>query len=189
MLSPSHKPARPARGLGAAVLAATLMLAACVANNSASPHARRPTPDARPERLAVFVDGQFADTDANRYGDTNQAVVYVFTDLRFDLPMEASGAFVFTLRDPNGAIIREWSFDADAAARSRLRTPVGPGFAFTLSLLEGGTDRVDGTEGELTCSFEPSSGSPPVRTRLSSLVTVGPIRPSGSSGWSTPNAR
>lgn len=173
----------------AAAAAAASIPSGCVSAGPSRPAARRPPADARPERL-VPVQGQFEDTDGNRYGDSSLVVVYVYSRPHYDLPVPAKGSFEFTLADPGGTVIRRWEFDAASSERGRVTTPVGPGFAFTLSLLDdGGTDVVAGTEAELTCEFRASDGPERIRARVSAPVVVGPVRPGGATGWSVQPGR
>lgn len=167
--------------------AALAVPAGCVSAGPTRPEARRPPADARPERL-VPVQGQFEDTDGNRYGDSSVVVVYVYSRPQYDLPMRARGTFTFTLSDTTGKDIRRWVFDSDATERGRITTPVGPAFAFTLSLLDsGGADTLPATEAELTCEFAAADGPEHVRSRVP--APIGPVRPGGASGWSVQPAR
>ncbi len=154
----------------------------CVADNGGGRGSRasqRPPADARAERVVPVVSGQFVDTDGNAYRDTNQVIVYVFTGGGYAIPIEADGAFEFTLTDRAGRPIRRWTFTRDEAAQRRARLPAGPGFVFTLSLLSGeGGDTVSEGEADLFGVFTPLSGDLPIRFRTSAAVVIGRVRSS-----------
>lgn len=159
-------------------LAGCLALAGCVADRPRTGTSAPPPRSAPPQRVVPVADGRFVDTDANGYGDTNRVIAYVFADAGYQVPMEADGAFTFTLVDRAGKTIREWSFSRDQAAARRARLSVGPGFIFDLSLLEaGGSDATEEQEGELVGAFAPASGGDPLRFRLTAPVVIGRVRP------------
>ncbi len=167
-------------------IAACLLLLAgvgggCVADNAGGRGSRTaqrpPPPDARAERVVPVVSGQFVDTDGNGYRDSNQVIIYVFTGGGYAIPIEADGAFEFTLTDRGGRPIRRWTFTRDEATQRRARLPAGPGFVFTLSLLAGeGGDTVNEGEADLFGVFTPISGDLPIRFRTSAAVVIGRVR-------------
>ena len=170
-----------------ACVGAPAILAACVADKNERA-ARKPPPDASPERLVLAVDGKFHDTDANGYGDTVQVFAYLFGDMRYELPLEAPGSFEFRLVNPDGSVLRTWSFDQTQVAERLGRSPVGPGYQFVLNLREGGTDVLEPADVELTAAFMPPRGEA-VRSRVDAPITVGRVRPLGATGWRAEPAR
>lgn len=169
-------------GWALAMIAAAVALFGCVAEKKERT-ARRAPSDARPERLVLAVDGKFHDTDANGYGDTSQVFAYLFTDLRYELPIVAEGSFEFSLLRPDGSVLRAWRFDEAQTAERLGRWPVGPGFLFVLSLRDSGTDVLESSDGELVAAFTPRGGGEPIRSRLDAPISVGRARPVGASGW------
>lgn len=136
----------------------------------------------KPESLTI-VGSNFQDTDDNRFLDTAPVVVYVFGDTRrYAVSLPAKGEFEFNLVDrTTGNSIRTWRFSQEVTEASMRTLPPGPGFTFVLSLLEGGTDRLEYHEGDLTCTFRPASGDP-LRARASAPVQIGQVmggRPQG----------
>jgi hypothetical protein len=136
------------------------------------PQAQRTPSSARPG-LVSMTAANFLDTDQNRYGDRATVLVFIFPDsAQYELPMHAPGEFLFRLEDTSGKLIREWRFDKDRTAAAARQLGPGPGYAFELSLLESGTDRVEVGEGLLVCRFTPADGAP-IGTRTGTPVVLG----------------
>ena len=153
-----------------------LTLAACLVAgcSSGQPQAARTPSTARPGLLSLTA-ANFLDTDQNRYADRATVLVFIFPDsARYELPMHAEGEFLFRLDDPKGKPIREWRFDRQQAAAAARQLGPGPGYAFELSLLQNGSDRLEASDGVLVCRFTPVQGEP-IGTRAGSPVVLGRV--------------
>ena len=138
------------------------------------PPAARPRPaprtpsSAEPRRMALFV-GQPEDADGNGYPDLIQVEAALFAD-EYPIAFAVDGSFVFTLyrrgeaRNADAEPIREWRFGPEAASARLMNAIYGRGYRFSLSLLDGGTDRYRTTEGDLRGRFEPADGGKAVHT-------------------------
>lgn len=121
---------------------ALALLAGCVTEGG--PKAVRPPPRGLVPHSLTMVTQNPVDTNENGYRDTMPVVIYVFgSDPSYPSPFTVAGAFDFYLVDAEGRRIRDWSFLPDATARAVRKLAPGPGYVFTLSLLEGGDDALE----------------------------------------------
>jgi hypothetical protein len=154
-----------------AIVLIAALLAGC---SSGQPQPAR-TPSTAKPGLVSLTAANFLDTDQNRYADRATVMVFLFPEsTQYELPMHAAGEFLFRLETPEGAPIREWRFDQQQTAAAARQLGPGPGYVFELSLLENGTDRVEGSEGLLVGRFTPAAGQP-VGTRSGSPVVIGRV--------------
>jgi len=128
--------------------------------------------DAVPSQIVVNMK-DFIDTDQNGYLDTGVATIYIFAS-GYALPIETAGSFVFTLTNAMGSTLAEWTVTAEQAAACRIRTQVGPGFAFNLDLRQRGAERVEGPAATMTGQFTDTKGRAVRSGQLT--VTLGPAR-------------
>lgn len=151
----------------AAVLAAAMVLAGCVTESK--PRGPRHAQPVAARASSLFPSVRFfEDTDGNGYFDTTEVTVYIFSNTYPEASILVPGEFVFHLKGANGKAIRTWRFDQAACDKSLRRLPVGPGFIFRLSLLEGTAgDKLDDTAAELTTEFVPAEGD-----RVNSVATA-----------------
>jgi hypothetical protein len=158
----------------AAMVFLACALAGCVADG---PGPRRETagPQPRgavPAHLVVNIK-DFVDTDRNGYLDSGTATVYLFAD-GYALPLTTTGTFDFVLTEPGGKSIAQWAITADQADACRIRSQVGPGYAFNLDLRPVGAEKTEQSEAVLIGQFTDTHGNTVRSGRLS--VTVGPMR-------------
>lgn len=166
---------------GAALaVAAVAVLAGCVADG---PQGRtRPPPRPAPAQPAGIVPtvlevaaARYAnDSDKNGYADELQVTAFLFAPPR-DIPVTVPGEFRFRLDRLTGENLGEWTFDADASARSVERLLPGPGYRFRFTLRDHGHDDLPSQDAQLFCEFAPEGGDA-IRTRAPIRVTVGKIR-------------
>ncbi|MBL0926120.1 MAG: hypothetical protein IBJ11_00515 [Phycisphaerales bacterium] len=141
------------------------------------PEPRRPPP--QPEGVAVrklvmSADPFPIDSDGNGFADTFNVSVYLFAEEReYPLPLYKDGAFEFVLTDERGQVIAEWTIDKDRADRSRVQTLPGPGYVFTLNLLDVADDKLSTRRGSLSCEFVPFPSGPTVRSRGQTTLMLG----------------
>lgn len=152
---------RPAVAIGLA-----LFLAGCVADEPT----RRPPPP-QPEQIAPNAVQMFLnlpeDTNANGYADSVLVTVYLFAD-GYAPSVYVPGEFQFRLTDKEGKEAAQWSIPREVAEARVRKLPPGPGFIFTLSLLDRGSDQLTSNLLDLHCTFTPSGGAP-VSSRPSTL--------------------
>ncbi len=120
--------------------------------------------------MAVRVGAKPLDTDGNGFPDLIPMEAYLFAN-PYRLPMYQAGAFVLTL-SPGGqssadsaeALFR-WRFEGEDLERAKIRTAIGAGYGFQLSLLDRGpgADRLPLMAVNLDSLFEPADGREPVR--------------------------
>ena len=152
-------------------LVAAAALAGCSSGQPAAPR----TPSGVKPGLVSLTAANFLDTDQNRYADRASVLVFLFPQsAKYELPMHTPGEFVFRLEGGDGKTLREWRFDKEKTAAAARQLGPGPGYAFELSLLENGTDRLDASEGQLVCRFTPEGGEP-IGTRAGSPVVLGRV--------------
>lgn len=146
------------RGLIAAVSFALLCLPGCVTESKPRGPQHPQPASARASTLFTSVRF-FEDTDGDGYFDTTEVTVYVFSDAYPDASILVPGEFVFHLKGASGKQLRTWRFDQAACDKALRRAPVGPGFVFRLSLLDGeGGDKLEESAGELAIDFIPAQG-------------------------------
>ena len=103
--------------------------------------------DAVPTRMLMFVGQRADDSDGNGFPDQLRASVGLFAP-NYDLAVARRGTFTFELfrlgdfGQPGTEPLRTWTFDPDVSAPFVTSKPWGQGYDFTLSLLDGGSDRL-----------------------------------------------
>lgn len=159
-------------GTGVAAASAIVFAAGC--RTSDGPKALPPQPT---EVVASRLSASAAlpqDTDLNGYPDTIDLTVFVFDD-RYPIPIDLPGSFVFKLSASKDAkLIREWDIPPDRVAAARRRMPAGPGYVFSLSLIENGGDQIEAQHVDLTAEFRPEKG-PLVKARGGSTLRLGKL--------------
>ena len=167
------------RGVSAAILAAA-MLVGCVADGpqgrtKAPPRAAPAQPAGiAPTVLEVAAARYANDSDKNGYADELQVTAFLFAPPR-DIPVTVPGEFRFRLDRLSGENLGDWTFDADASARSVERLLPGPGYRFRFTLRDHGNDNLPTQDAQLFCEFVPVGGEA-IRPRAPIRVTVGKIR-------------
>lgn len=146
-------------------------MAGCVASDG---RAERPPPrtpvGTTPDTLLISA-GVPLDSDANGFADTIPAVAYLFAEAgAYPLPMWSPGTFVFRLHAPDGRLLAEWTLPPEEVAEQRANLPPGPGYVFSLRLLDVGTDRLDVPTADLTATFKPTEGAPVASRGAASLL-------------------
>jgi hypothetical protein len=153
-------------------------MASCVTEGPPAPPAPRPSPpqpaDARPDHLVTTAPQVPEDTDRNGYYDQFTVTVYLF-DSRYATPIDVPGTFEFRLSAPDGRELARWAFDESRTRAALRRFMVGPGYQFSLNLLDAGGDRLPLTEALLCPEFRPAGGEAVV-PRGGVTVMVGPAR-------------
>lgn len=153
--------------------AACMALAACAGNRPASSPVPQQPVDVVASRMTISA-ALPQDTDLNGYPDMIDLTIFVFDD-RYPIPIDLPGAFTFKLSGAKeGKLIRQWDVPADKAAAARRRMPAGPGYVFSLSLLENGGDRIEAQHADLTADFVPVKG-PLVKMRGGSTMRLGKL--------------
>lgn len=173
-------------------LAASLLLGACLCACMTesvttsdgrpmppTPHSAPPVPaGTRATTIAVRVGNRPADTNGNGYPDLIQVEAHLIAQPH-PTPLYQDGSFVFALYLEGAASsddarpIAQWRIGADAVRAARTRSTIGPAYAFRLSLLDEGTDKLPQIAADLVCRFEPSDGSAPVRAQNVYPVQLG----------------
>ena len=134
--------------------------------------------DARADALVLTLSTTPRDTNGNGYADLIDTTTYLF-DRRYDPSFHESGVFVFSLYETGGAAfaeaqpIREWRFEPQQVALARSWTGFGLCYRFRLSLIDGGTDRLDIGMADMRCRFEPADGRKPMDSSAVSSIQVG----------------
>lgn len=163
---PSRRSIWPvARRVRAAALAGFALLATAGCVTTSGGRAEGPPPPAPkgiiPDTLLISA-GVPVDSDANGYADTIPAVAYLFAESGgYPLPIWTPGSFVFRLQAPDGRPLAEWTLPPAEVASQRANLPPGPGYVFSLRLLDVGTDHLEVPTADLTATFTPE-GEPPV---------------------------
>ncbi|NUQ52421.1 MAG: hypothetical protein HUU19_06945 [Phycisphaerales bacterium] len=152
---------------------ACVVLAACAGTTTGSkPLPQQPT-DVVPSRMTISA-ALPQDTDLNGYPDIIDLTIFVFDD-RYPIPLDVPGSFTFKLSGAKeGKLLREWEIPPDEAMAARRRMPAGPGYVFSLSLLENGGDRVEAQHADLTAEFVPLKGAL-VKMRGGSTLRLGKL--------------
>lgn len=153
----------------AAMIAGAVLAGGCQSQPKRGP--KRPQPPAIQATQLLPSVKFFEDTDGNGFLDTVEVTLYVFSEQYPDASVFIPGGFEFKLTGREGRVLREWKLNEEQARAAVRRGPVGPGYIFRLSLLDGGTDKLDEASAELFASFVPA-GSPPVKS-VSTTVRIG----------------
>jgi hypothetical protein len=126
--------------------------------------AAAPPRGAMPNAMTLVVAPP-GDSDGNGFPDKIPVESALFA-LPSQAPLDdADGAFVFTLyrrgeaKEPDAAPIAEWRFEGDAIIAARGRRFYGACYAFSLSLLDRGTDKMPAVAADLRGRYESASGA------------------------------
>lgn len=157
------------RLLAATTLTVAFVVSGCQSQPKRGP--KRPQPPSIQATQLLPSVKFFEDTDGNGFLDTVEVTLYVFSEQYPDASVYIPGAFEFKLTGREGRVLREWKMSEEQARAAVRRGPVGPGYIFRLSLLDGGSDKIEETSAELFASFVPP-GSPPVKS-VSTTVRIG----------------
>lgn len=150
----------------------------CVSEGPPLPPRPEPRSIAQPQgmeatTLVLTADQVPADSDGNGYADTFRVIIYLFGDRRrHELPIHVDGSFVFELSNSEGDLLARWALDEEAARQGRFEAMVGPGYGFTLNILDVGSDRISDRLANLRCVFLPRSGDP-IEVRGAATIRVG----------------
>ncbi|MDX2148449.1 MAG: hypothetical protein SFZ23_13095 [Planctomycetota bacterium] len=165
-------------GASASLLAGVLPSGGCVVDDGrvgSSRSASKPAPPprgAQPNRMLVSA-AEPQDTDGNTFPDEILVTMYLFDDAHATASIAPPGSTVIRLvRQPEGEVLREWTFDEAKTKGALRRGPVGPAFEFRLSLLENGGDVAPPTPVDVVPLFTPTGGEP-VRSRGTATVRLG----------------
>ena len=151
------------------MLLATVGIGGCVSDDRARAAA---TPNSATPRVLTTVTSSFADTDGDRYRDATRAVVYVFADPSYPVPMRAEGEFDFILESPGGKRFTQWHFDRLQTRAALRQLAPGPGFVFDLAIDPARS--IDEPEAELRVTFTPVKGEP-IHGQPKAALLVGPL--------------
>ncbi|MFO0833981.1 MAG: hypothetical protein U0638_03350 [Phycisphaerales bacterium] len=165
------------RGAGFARVAlcagACMVLSACAGNKPGNKPLPQQPAEVVPSRMTISA-ALPQDTDLNGYPDTIDLTIFVFDD-RYPIPLDVPGTFTFKLNGAKeGKLLREWEIPPDKVAAARRRMPAGPGYVFSLSLLENGGDRIEAQHADLTAEFAPVKGAI-VKMRGGSTLRLGKL--------------
>lgn len=165
---------RAAGGLSCAAVIAGMMLAGC-AGRTTNGDRQFPTQPAEVVASRMTISAALpSDTDLNGYPDTIDLTIFVFDD-RYPIPIDVPGSFVFKLSTSKDAtLLRQWEFTPEQARAALRRLPPGPGYLFSLSLIENGDDHIESQYVDLTAEFLPSKGAS-VRMRGGSTLRLGKL--------------
>lgn len=157
----------------AACAGACLMLSACAGSKPGNKPLPPQPAEVVPSRMTISA-ALPQDTDLNGYPDTIDLTIFVFDD-RYPIPLDVPGSFTFKLSgSKEGKLLREWEIPPDKAAAARRRMPAGPGYVFSLSLLENGGDHIEAQHADLTAEFVPLKGAL-VKMRGGSTLRLGKL--------------
>lgn len=170
------KPGRAWQGVGATAFAAacgvTMMLGCAGDTVGSKPVPTQPV-DVVASRMSISA-ALPQDTDLNGYPDTIDMTIFVFDD-RYPIPIDVPGAFTFKLSGgKDGRVIRQWGLPPEKVAAGRRRMPAGPGYVFSLSMVENGGDKIEAQHVDLTADFAPING-PMVKMRGGSTLRLGKL--------------
>lgn len=154
-----------------ACLAASCVLAGCVSEGG--PRDPGPQPAGAVPRAVTLIAPNFVDTNENQYRDSTSLVVYLFTP-GYAVPVTAAGSFQFRLLDRAArSTLATWDYPPEQVAAALRKLGPGPGYVFTLSLLDKGGDAIDLPDAKLFCTFQPAGGGEPIRTESSAPLLIG----------------
>jgi hypothetical protein len=188
------KGAFPRRNPAAWAALVVLLAAGCETTVETSDGRRMPpapregprTPEDAPlNAMAIMLGPKPLDTNGNLRPDTIQVEAYLFAR-PFPAPLHREGTFEFAIyapgragspQAPNPDPIRAWSIPPEQAAALRSRSLIGPCYAISLSLLDGGgTDSIGEQTVDLIARFAPADGSPVVSiTGVQTVSMASPV--------------
>lgn len=160
----------------------------CVSEGPPLPPRPEPRSIAQPQgmeatTLVLTADQVPVDSNGNGYADTFRVIIYLFGDRRrHELPIHVDGSFVFELSNADGDLLARWALDQEETRQGRFEAMVGPGYGFTLNILDVASDRVSDRLANLRCVFVPRTGEP-IEVRGAATIRVGLLgaRPRASS--------
>ena len=156
-----------------AAACAVSMLAGCASDTKGSKPVPTQPNDVVASRMSISA-ALPQDTDLNGYPDTIDMTSFVFDD-RYPIPIDVPGAFTFKLSGgKDGRLIRQWDLPPEKVAAGRRRMPAGPGYVFSLSMVENGGDKIEAQHVDLTADFAPING-PMVKMRGGSTLRLGKL--------------
>ncbi len=166
------------------VCAITIVVASGIFGCVAEGPALQPRPQPRdvpepagmvPRTIVLTADQIPVDSDGNGYADSFRVILYLFGDRsRHELPIHAEGTFVFELITLEGDLLARWMMDGEMARASRFESLVGPGYGFSLNMLDVGSDQTANRMANLRAVFAPAVGDP-IEARGSATIRIGRI--------------
>lgn len=168
------------RKLFLAVLCCAAGSGGCVPDGPQPPPRPRPIAVPQPsgmsaKTLVLTADQVPSDSSGNGYADTFQVIIYIFGDRnRHELPIHVDGTMIFELTAASGETLARWSLDEQQVRDGQFEALVGPGYGFTLNILDVATDRTENRLADLRAVFIPVQGQP-IETRGAATIRVGRV--------------
>lgn len=152
---------------------ACFVLPGCAGNKNGGKSLPQQPAEVVPSRMTISA-ALPQDTDLNGYPDTIDLTIFVF-DERYPIPLDVPGSFTFKLSGAKEAkLLREWVIPPEKVVAAKRRMPAGPGYVFSLSLLENGGDHIEAQHADLTAEYTPLKG-PVVKMRGGSTLRLGKL--------------
>ncbi len=146
------------RWLKVSGLVVAALLGGCVnAEKPAQSPPRQPASGLTPTSLFVSVSHP-EDSNNNTYLDTVRATVYVFSEQFPQASIYLPGSFEFALVSKENKRLVEWTISEEAAKALVRKAPPGPGYFFSLSVLDRGTDQLPSEVVNLEAVFKYGDG-------------------------------
>lgn len=117
----------------------------------------QPSSGLTPTSLFVSVSHP-EDTNNNAYLDTIRATVYVFSEQFPQASIYLPGSFEFALVNKDNKRLVEWTITEGAAKALVRKAPPGPGYFFSLSILDRGSDQLPSEVVNLEAVFKYGDG-------------------------------
>ncbi|MCC6229681.1 MAG: hypothetical protein IT432_10680 [Phycisphaerales bacterium] len=153
--------------------AVCVAMTACAGNKGGGKSLPQQPSEVVPSRMTISA-ALPQDTDLNGYPDMIDLTIFVFDD-RYPIPLDVPGTFTFKLSGAKeGRLLREWAIPPDKVVAARRRMPAGPGYVFSLSLLDNGGDHIEAQHADLTAEYMPLKG-PVVKMRGGSTLRLGKL--------------
>ncbi len=175
---------RKGRGIVAALVASTAVLAGCVTDSIESTTGRPLPPDPREvppasagdpiNAISVLKSQQPIDTTGNGFPNLLGVGVYLFAR-PYPIPRFATGTLVFDLHEPgvfdvvrNAAppAIATWTLGPQEMAAAQVDNLIGPGYQISLDLGTIGLSELSVDSADLVVRFVPADGSEPVTSSV-----------------------
>ena len=198
--------ARSKRIIQAILVALCCLLSACQTDHVTTSDGRPMPPpprqapvvpaDALVNTIVTQVGAKGIDTNGNGYPDEIRVISHLLSDPH-PTPLFEPGTFVYQLFTSGDATradaspLAAWTFSPAEAQQARTGSTLGPAYAFRLSLLQSGAEKLPPMLADLTCRFEPADGREPVRSRSVYSIQLGRVEtnrpaPVPASGLATP---
>lgn len=101
------------------------------------------------------------DTDSNGYPDRIVVSVFLFNAREYpQSSLVSPGSWRFWLETTHKKVLARWDIDQAHAEKTLIKVGPGPCYAFTLSLLDHGTDVMEPVTANLMIEFGPTGGEP-----------------------------